>query len=289
MTLLRLTRPLYLAFAALAYILGASVANYLAIPFDAPAFWLGLLGALLVQISMSLLAEVFRPNSDPIFPDETFSQRKLLRDRMLYISLGALVVLAAIYFALYSQGHISPMSLLFLGLSLLLVMLYGVTPMRLVARGFGEPILAIQLGYVLPTLGFLLQAGEYHRLLGPVTFPLATLGIACLLVLSFPSFAQDRKFSRGSLLVSIGWERAVPLHNLLILTTYLIFLAGLLFGFSFSLIGPAFLTLPFALLQIYLLRNIAQGGKPAWTPLTINAIAVYGLTIYFLIWTFWLR
>jgi len=289
MTLLRLTRPLYLAFAALTYVLGVSLANYLAIPFVPVAFWMGLVGVILTQAAMSLLAEVFRPNSDPLQPEETLAQRKSLRDAMLYFSIGALALLAVICFALYSQGRLSLQAFLFLGLSLLLVLLYGVPPMRLVGRGFGETALAIQLGFVFPSLGFLLQTGELHRLLGLATFSLTALGLACLIALSFPSFAQDRKYGRRTLLVSVGWERAIPLHNILSLAAYVLFLAAIFFNFSFSLIWPALLTLPFALLQIYLLRNIAQGGKPAWTPLTVNAIAIYGLTVYFLIWTFWLR
>ncbi|NTV38278.1 MAG: prenyltransferase, partial [Anaerolineales bacterium] len=227
MTLIRLTRPLYLAFAALAYILGVSLADYLAIPFDTAAFWLGLFGVLLAQTALSLLAEVFRPVSDPLVPEETLLQRKALRDSLLYVSIGALAALAVICFVLYAQRHISPLALLFEGLSLVLVLVYGVPPARLVSRGFGEAALAIHLGYVIPSLGFLLQAGEHHRLLGLVTFPLTALGLACLVALSFASFAQDRKFNRRSLLVSIGWERAVPLHNILIAATYLIFLAAI--------------------------------------------------------------
>jgi 1,4-dihydroxy-2-naphthoate octaprenyltransferase len=288
-TILRLTRPLYLAFAVLAYILGVSLADYLAIPFDTAAFWLGLFGVILAQTAMSLLAEAFRPTSDPLLPEETFAQRKSLRDSLLYISYGALAALAVICFVLYVQGRMSPQALLFEGLSLLLVLILGVPPVRLVSRGFGELTLATHLGYVIPSLGFLLQAGEYHRLLGVVTFPLTAMGLACLIALSFQTFAQDRKFNRRTLLVSVGWERAVPLHNILIAATYFIFLASILLGFSFGLLWPAFLTLPFALLQIALLRNIALGNKPAWTPLTVTAIAVHGLTIYFLIWTFWLR
>ena len=35
---------------------------------------------------------------------------------------------------------------------------YGVPPFRLVNRGFGEVVLAVQLAYVIPSLAFLLQA-----------------------------------------------------------------------------------------------------------------------------------
>ncbi len=289
LTLLRLTRPLNLLLAALTYSLGFGLAHYLGVPYDAIAFWLGLVAVLLTQMSMSLLAEVFRPYSDPILPDETLVQRRSLRDSMLYLSIGALAALAVISFLLYNTGHISGTALLFVGFSLLLSLLYGVPPLRLVGRGFGELTLALQLAYVIPSLGFLLQAADYHRLLAMLVFPLVALAFACFLALDFPTYAQDRKYDRRTLLVLLGWERAVPLHHIFVVAAYLIFLAAPIFGFSLNLLWPAFLTLPFALLQIFLLRGIAEGGKPIWTLLTVTAIAVFGLTAYFLTLTFWLR
>ena len=58
---------------------------------------------------------------------------------------------------------------------------------------------------------------------------------------------------------------------------------------TLSLIWPAFLTFPFALFQIFQLRNIANGTKPNWTLLNVTALAVFGLTTYFLAFTFWIR
>ena len=288
-TLLRLTRPLNLLLAALTYSLGLGLAHYLGNPYDAVNFWLGLVAVLLSQMTMSLLAEVFRPYSDPILPDETLVQRKSLRDSLLYVSIGALAALAVISYVLYHTGRLSPVALLFIGFSLALSLLYGVPPMRYVQRGFGELTLALQLAYVIPSLGFLLQAADYHRLLAMLVFPLVALAFACFLVLDFPTYAQDRKYDRRTLLVILGWERAVPLHHIFVIAAYLIFLSAPIFGFSLNLLWPAFLTLPFALLQIVQLRNIAAGGKPIWTLLTITAIAVFGLTAYFLTLTFWLR
>ena len=70
---------------------------------------------------------------------------------------------------------------------------------------------------------------------------------------------------------------------------YVLFAFTPLLGYSLSLLWPAFLTIPFAILQIYWLRNIALGAKPIWTLLSVNAIAIFGLTAYFLTLTFWLR
>ena len=64
--MLKLTRPLHLLLAALTYTLGASIPAYLGKSFSALAFWLGLVGVVLAQLSMSLLAEVFRPHNEPL-------------------------------------------------------------------------------------------------------------------------------------------------------------------------------------------------------------------------------
>jgi 1,4-dihydroxy-2-naphthoate octaprenyltransferase len=287
--LVRVSRPLYLLLAALAYLLGAGLADYLGNPHAAAPFWLGLASILLALVAMFLLSEVFRPFADPILPDETLAKRRSLRDQMLYVSVIALGLLLVAIFVIHNGGHLSPSAILYYFILLGLSLVYGVPPFRLVNRGFGEVILAVQLAYVIPSLAFLLQAGAYHRLLAMVVFPLMALALAAMIVLDFPRYARDRKYNRGTLLVRLGWERAVPFHNILILAAYLILLAAPIFGISLALVWPGFLTLPFAILQIFSLRSIALGGKPIWTLLTVTAIAVFGLTTYFLTLTFWLR
>ena len=63
--LLRLSRPLYVIFAALTYILGAGIARYLGITQAVAVFWLGLGGVVLAQFSMSLLTEALRSVEQP--------------------------------------------------------------------------------------------------------------------------------------------------------------------------------------------------------------------------------
>jgi len=107
--------------------------------------------------------------------------------------------------------------------------------------------------------------------------------------MGFPSFAVDRKYDRSTFLTRLGWERVVPLHHLFVLLAYLFFLISPLFGLSLALLWPAFITLPFALFQIYQLRSIALGARPNWVLLTATALSVFGLTVYFLSLTFMLR
>jgi 1,4-dihydroxy-2-naphthoate octaprenyltransferase len=286
--LLRLSRPLYILLAALSYCLGASIANYLGKPFRADSFWLGLAGILLAQASMSLLAEVFRPYNEPLVAGETRRERLTLRNNALYISIAALAANAVIALLLYNNGHLSVSALFFLLLSLALILSYAIHPFRLVNRGFGEFGLAAHLGYIIPSIAYILQAGETHRFL-LITVPLTLLAFAYLIVMDFPAFAGDSKYNRSTLLTRLGWERVVPLHHLFVLLAYLFFLILPAFGLSLSLLWPAFLTLPFALFQILQLRNIALGAPANWTLLTATALSVFGLTAYFLSLTFWLR
>ncbi len=290
LTLLRLSRPLYLLFAALTYALGAGIARYLGNPQTPTVFWPGLIGALFAQTGMNLLVEVFRPFNEPITAaDESRAERRAIREAALYVSTAALVAAGVIAYLFYYDGRLAPPSLLFLGLSLLVVILYSVPPLRLVDRGFGELLLAVQLAYLIPSIAFLLQTGEYHRLLSVITIPLVLLAFATFLAFDFPVYADDLKYARNTLLTRLGWERAIPLHHACVLAAYILFASAPLQGFSLGLIWPAFLSLPFAFLQIFWLRNIALGAKPIWTLLTANAIALLGLTAYFLTLTFWLR
>jgi 1,4-dihydroxy-2-naphthoate octaprenyltransferase len=138
-------------------------------------------------------------------------------------------------------------------------------------------------------LGFALQAGGFHRLVNAVTFPLFLIALTTFLALDFPSFAEDVKYERRTLLTRLGWQRAIPLHNAVLAAAYLLFAAAPLFGLPFSLFWPSLLTIPLAGYQIFMLRNIGEGARPLWNALAINAAAIFGLTTYLLTLTFWLR
>jgi 1,4-dihydroxy-2-naphthoate octaprenyltransferase len=286
--LLRLSRPLHLLLAALTYFLGASIANYLGKPFRIDSFWLGLTAVLLAQASMNLLAEVFRPANEAIIDGQSRTDRLILRNNALYISIAALTANAVIAFVLYTTNHLSVSAFFFLLLSLILILAYSIPPFRLINRGFGEFVLAVHIAYVIPSIAYILQSDETHRFL-LISIPLTFLAFAYFIVMDFPAFASDSKYNRSTLLTRLGWERVVPLHHLFVLLAYLFFLATPVFGLSLSLLWPAFLTFPFALFQIVQLRSISLGAPTNWTLLTVTALSVLGLTAYFLSLTFWLR
>lgn len=286
--MLKLIRPLHLLLAALTYSLGASIANYLGNPFNATSFWLGLAAILLLQLSIGLLSEVFRLDTEPLLENETRKARQALRNNVLYVSSASIAVVGFISYILFNNDQLPLPVFFFLLLSLLIILTYSVPPFRVVNRGLGEFLLAAQLAYVFPSIAFILQAGEAHRFL-TLTIPLTFLAFAYFIVMNFPSFASDRKYNRVTFLTQLGWERVVPLHHLLVLLAYLLFVASPAFGVSLSLIWRVFLTLPFATFQILQLRNISLGAPTNWTLLSVTALTTFGLTTYLLMLTFWLR
>jgi 1,4-dihydroxy-2-naphthoate octaprenyltransferase len=166
---------------------------------------------------------------------------------------------------------------------------YAVPPLRLSEAGYGELVLAVYLGTLLPGLAFLLQHGRIHRLLTLTTFPLTLLAVAYFLVCNFPTFATDQKRGRRSLLSRLTWQNAVPIHHFLILAAFLLFAITPFMNYPWGLIWPVFLVLPFAAIQIFWLQHIASGGRTLWTFLDLLANATFGLTVYLLTLTFWIR
>jgi 1,4-dihydroxy-2-naphthoate octaprenyltransferase len=289
MTILRLSRPLHLLFAALTYSLGAAIADHLGVTISASTFILGLAWAWLIQISMNLLAEVFRPANEPILPGQMDSGSAFLRDRLLFISGGLLVIAGGCAYLLFLSGRVTFAVLVLLGFSLLILLVYAVPPFKFQRRGFGEFLLAVHLGYIFPSLGYVLQAGEFHRFVPILALPVTLLALSYFLVIDFPAYAEDLKYERVTLLTRLGWQRAIPVHHGLVVAAFFLLFLSSIAGISYALLLPALLALPFAILQILLMRGIGLGARPLWKPLTLTSATLFALTTYLLTFSFFLR
>jgi len=279
-SLFKLSRPLHIFFIGIAYVLGVGLAKHLGVQVNILTLWFGLAFVCLAQISLNFLVEVFRPINEPILPDETRLERARLRDKLLVASLGLLGVAAACAYSLDALNHLTPPALTFLSLSFFIVLVSAVPPFNLVRRGFGEFFFAVHVGYVSLALGFLLQAEKFQRLIPVFALPITLLALACFLAFDFSTFADDIKYERITLLTRLGWQRIVPLHHALALAAFFLFAASPLAGISFALIWPSMLGLPFGVLQIVLLRNIASGAPPNWRALNLTAATLFLLTTY---------
>jgi 1,4-dihydroxy-2-naphthoate octaprenyltransferase len=271
------------------YILGAGVARYLGHKIDFIILGLGLIISLSLLGAAFFLTEYFRLPLVPLREDETQRQREQLRVTLVQVSYAALTLSVTAVISLIYIKALSPEMILIIIMAYLSVIIYAVPPMRFSESGYGELILALFLGTILPVMGFLLQYRSAHRLLTYISFPLTLLALAFLLIRDFPTFATDLKFSRRTLLTRLSWQYGIPIHHVLIFLTFLLFSLAPLLNIPWRIIWPVFLALPFAILQVFWLQRIANGGRTLWTFLNALSIVSFGLSIYLLALTFWIR
>jgi 1,4-dihydroxy-2-naphthoate octaprenyltransferase len=203
------------------------------------------------------------------------------------VAVTTLTVGAVITVVLLSQGDLAPTAFLFLGLAFVLALLYALPPLRLIYSGYGELVLAILMTNLFPALAYVLQAGDLHRLLAMMTFPLTLLFLAAMLALSLQSYLFDMKFHRQTMMQRLGWQRGIGLHNILIASAYILLAFSVIASLPFRLGFPAFLSLPVSIYQIRQINGIAGGSKPRWRLLSITAIASVGLAAYFMNLALW--
>ncbi|RPJ50386.1 MAG: prenyltransferase [Chloroflexi bacterium] len=307
--LLRAARPWSLFGGILLYALGGGIATYLGYPIDGPVYWIGQAGITLLQLSSNFLREYFDRAGQPPFetrparrvqrppanitpdgenPEAATPDSTVPRGVFFQVAAATLTVGAVTTVLLIAENKMSPVVSLFYGLAFLLAIAYAVPPFRLVNSGYGELVLAILNANLFPTIAFLLQSGELHRLLAMISFPLTLLYLAALLAISLQSYYRDTQENRSTMLTRLGWQRGMTLHNALIAMAYIVLAVSVISGLPWRLAFPGFLSMPVAVFQVWQMNSIANGGKPHWRLLTFTALALVGFTVYFINLALWI-
>ncbi len=298
--LVRYARPWALLAGILLYALGAGIVNYLGYPLNWTIYFLGQAVVTLLQVSSYYLKEYYDllekpqpprqprrgPRNDPEDPEQE-QVVELPRMVVLQAAVTSLTIGAVITVLLIAQQAVTPAVLIILGVAFLLAFFYAVPPLRLVYTGYGELTQAILLTNLFPALAYLFQTGELHRLIGMLTFPLTALYLAMALARQLPSYATDLRNNHPNLLVRMGWQRGMFLHNLLIFFAYLLLGLAALLGLPWGLTWPVLLALPVGLFQIWQMSRISAGAPPSWRLLTISAISLVGITAYLINLALW--
>lgn len=291
----RLTRPLFLLGAILLYALGAGITHYLGTILNWGLFWIGLVWVLLLQLSAHYLNEYYDAPYDQENENRTpfsggsgaLGPGKLPRRVALIAALTTLTFLASITVVILSHWRIPILSIVIMVLAFLGAFFYSVPPVALERTGYGELTTSFLVAFLLPGFAFSLQTGEFHRLVAMACFPLVTLHLAMMVTFEFPDYYSDVKHRKHTLLVRLGWQYGILLHNILALTAFFLVGLALTFGMPVFIALPAFLPLPLALLQIWQYRRISAGSKPNWTGLTLNGAAMFAAMAYLFAYSFW--
>jgi 1,4-dihydroxy-2-naphthoate polyprenyltransferase len=280
---LRLSNPGLLAAGALFYSLGAAVADYLGLPIDRARLILGLLvvsAVLLVgQYLQSYVAFLGERGRTPR-PDLS-GPRSPPRNAMIYAAIISGGFLAILLSGLAVQAGAPLVSWLLLGIGILLALAYSGPPFRLATSGYGELAASIGLAGLVPSYAFALQTGELHRLVWLATAPLIALTFALFITRRLRDYASDVQLERRTILLRLGWETGMRLHDGALVLAAVLLAAGVAEGLPSRVgIGGA-IVLPLAAAQIWQMRRIRNGHPPRWRSLLAVAGALPALTAYF--------
>ena len=292
---IRLTRPLFLLGGALLYALGVGIAHYLGTVIDLPVYLLGQLWVTLLQMSAQYLNEYFNAPADQNNPNRTWltggsgalGPGKLERRVALLAAYACMAVLASVTVLLIARLPLPPEAVIIMILAFLGALFYSTPPLQLEASGYGELVTSILLAFMVPAFAFVLQAGELNNLVAMVAFPLTALHLAMLLAFELPDYATDIKYEKRTLMVRMGWQNGMNLHNLLILTAFLLLVLAANLGLPAFVVLPGLLPLPLGLLQIWQMWRISNGAKPNWNALTVGDLALFAAMAYLVAFAFW--
>lgn len=290
--MLRLARPWLLAGMLLFYAIGAGIANFLGTRIDIAVYILGQACVLLLALSSAYLSEYFAMLEYPVLKRGQNGANRAeeflrLRNALVQAAAVALTVGAVLTVMLFARGAVNLTAIFFLGTAFLLAFFYAVPPMRLARSGYGELVTALFLTGITPALAYALQTGETHRLLIMLTFPLTAMCIAMLLANELETYYTDIKTGRKTLMVAVGWQRGMSLHNILVLFSYLLVGLAAVLKLPWPLTWPMLATLPVGLFQIWQMWQISNGQKPRWRLLRMTAYASFGIMAYLVAFALW--
>ncbi len=299
LSLLRLARPLEILAGLFTYSLGLGIVNYLGKSINWTNAFLGSTLIILFLVVKNFLSAFYaHPEAvaSPVLGKQALDEepdfvetKELPRPLLLQIGLIALAFGAAMTVLLMVKHAINYSELLVLGVSLLLVFVLTVPPLRFEKAGYGELGEALLVANLFPMLAFLLQTSELHALVLMTTLPLTFLYISMRIAVSFEYYAFDLKHGSGTLVARLGWQPGMTLHNFSILLAFLLVGVFMLLKLPWSLAWPFFLALPLGVFQIVQIQRIGEGNKPFWLLLRINAWATFLVAVYLFAITLWIR
>jgi 1,4-dihydroxy-2-naphthoate octaprenyltransferase len=285
----RLSRPVFLVGGALLYALGAAIAYYLGKPIDPGRYLLGQGLVLCIQLMAQYLNEYFDAAGDSANPNRTplsggsgvLSPEGLDPRVALYAAVAVLAVAVSLTTALHIRVNISPSVWLILVLGFIGAFAYSAPPLRLVSSGYGEVMISVLVAALVPSFGYALQTGGLHILIALASFPLIALHMAMVIALQLPDYTADRQSDKRTLAVRLGWRVAMRIHNGAIVVAAISMVIGVLVGLPMRIALSMAIAMPLAGAQIWQMWRIRRGFAPLWRTITLGAVALFALVVYF--------
>ncbi len=294
---LNLSRPLYLLGSILLYSLGGGVAKYLGVTIHWNIYFLGLGWVLLLQLGGFTLYDYFEPvrypgdkrTSNANRTPQMEAEEKTDAVTRLVVCFSCLAIVGSFTVLLMQANRVSPITGAMMAVAFIGGVFYSLPPIKLSTSGYGELLITILFANVIPAFAYALQAGDLHRLVAMTTFPLTPLLLAMIIAFQLPTYSADLKYGKRGLMVRMGWQNAINLHNILIACAFLLLAIAMIFQLPIFVGGPVFFTLPLGFLLIWQMKRITDGVKPNWQTLTISWIVMSYTVVYLLSYSFWIH
>lgn len=166
---------------------------------------------------------------------------------------------------------------------------YSLPPLRLETSGLGEYAISVAAGMGIPLYFYYLTAGRLTLLVAVSAGMLPLLICALLVILQLQSYASDLKYERTRILVRLGWEMGIGLHNALLVGAFVWLVGSMWLGVPKSIAMPVLLLLPLAGYQVLQLRRLEDGAPPNWPAIRLAGLSIVLGAIYLLGFGFWIR
>lgn len=279
---IKLTRPLFLMGGFLLYLLGTCIAVVNGAHFNLQRWALGQLLVTSIQLMTHYSNEFFDLESDRLNDSRTwFSGGSGI------LASGALSPKTA-YRATIVISIVSLVLLIIVGLQVPVVAVLGVVsflaawsysgpPLYLAKSGWGELSASLVVAFLVPLTGYAMQSGgELSPILLITCLPLILIHFAMLIAFQIPDRFSDQASGKRTLCVRFGTIRAVYLHNLAILLAFCLIVVLTIIHWPGSQF--AWLALPLALLQTWLIRRSVEHQRMNFQWLTIGALSLFAVT-----------
>lgn len=292
---LHATRAPFLAVTGVAVLIGLAAAVHDGVRISAWVLLLSAFGALLVHAGANVLNDYYdwlngtdEVNTARLFPftgGSRFIQNGVLTPRQTGF-WGAILMFGAVIVGLVLLSRGGP-ALFWLGtLGLVLAWGYSAPPLALNARGFGEPVVAVGFGLIVPLGVDLLLRGSPASLPLFAGAPFGLLVAAILYLNQFPDLDADRCAGKRHWVVRLGSHRGRWLYPSLVLTAYGALALAVLAGSLPRLALIGLLPLPASLAAATILLRHAD-EPPALIPairLTLAAALANGVLVATGLW-----
>jgi 1,4-dihydroxy-2-naphthoate octaprenyltransferase len=272
------------------YILGGGLVQYVKQMRDWTVFIQGIVFLILIAISLDLLALLQSLRDRQNWPEEMDLRTVRITRFVTAITAATFLTVSTTIFIQWMMSGIVRQ-----GLAFILITMIGLGILYHFSRSQGS----MQLFQILfeagifvvipPAIAYFLQSQDLHRLLTLTVTALLPAYLAYRMLLQLKSLGIDQKHENLTIVTYMGWQRAMTLHNALILLTYLLMALITFLGFPWFLLWPVFLTLPIGLLEIWLMERVRSGKKPLWRIMQAATASVFLIPIYLLGFAFWIR